>query len=204
MNLKLRVIQIIAMHVLCIQLLYGADIDIELMRKSLVRVLVTVQTPDYQFPWNPGRIGGGVGSGFIISGSRIMTNAHVVSNAKFINIDKDGDPKKYPARVVHIAHDCDLAVLTVDNNDFFSGMNELEVGDIPALHSTVTAYGYPIGGERMSVTRGVVSRVEFRTYTHSGLDSHLTVQIDAAINPGNSGGPIMQMGKVAQAIVLVG
>ena len=131
---------------------------------------------------NPGRIGSGVGSGFIISGSRIMTNAHVVSNAKFISIDKDGDPKKYPARVVHIAHDCDLALLTVDIPDFFSGTNELDFGGIPELHSTVTAYGYPIGGERMSVTEGVVSRIEFRTYTHSGLDSHLAAQIDAAIN----------------------
>jgi hypothetical protein len=46
------------------------------------------------------------------------------------------------------------------------------------------------------VTRGVVSRIDFQPYSHSEVDSHLTIQIDAAINPGNSGGPVMQDGKV--------
>jgi hypothetical protein len=57
-------------------------------------------------------------------------------------------------------------------------------------------YGYPLGGERLSVTRGVVSRIDFLPYSHSVVDSHLTIQIDAAINPGNSGGPVLQDGKV--------
>jgi hypothetical protein len=47
------------------------------------------------------------------------------------------------------------------------------------------------------VTRGIVSRIDFQPYSHSGMDSHLAIQIDAAINPGNSGGPVMQNGKVA-------
>jgi hypothetical protein len=60
----------------------------------------------------------------------------------------------------------------------------------------VRVIGYPIGGERLSVTRGVVSRIDFQPYSHSRTDSHLVVQIDAAINPGNSGGPVLQDGKV--------
>jgi hypothetical protein len=48
----------------------------------------------------------------------------------------------------------------------------------------------------LGVTRGVVSRIDTDLYTHSGVDSHLTIQIDAAINPGNSGGPVLQDGKV--------
>ncbi len=174
----------------------GAEISPDRVRKSLVRILCTTQSPDYQTPWNPGRIGRGVGSGFIISDSRIMTNAHVVSNAKFIHVDKDGDSKKYAAEVLFIAHDCDLAILTVKNHGFFNGTEVLSTGGIPEMHSNVTAFGYPIGGDRMSVTRGVVSRIEFRIYSHSGLDSHLTIQIDAAINPGNSGGPVIQNGRV--------
>ena len=176
--------------------IFCSEIDTKAMRKSLVRVMVTAQNPDYRAPWNPGKIGGGVGSGFIISDSRIMTNAHVVSNARFINVNKDGDSYKYPARILHIAHDCDLALLTVDHPNFFDNTLALDFGGIPALHSTVTAYGYPIGGERMSVTLGIVSRIEFRSYSHSGLDAHLTAQIDAAINPGNSGGPVVQNKKV--------
>ena len=125
-----------------------------------------------------------------------MTNAHVVSNARFLAVSKEGDPKPYPARVVHVAHDCDLALLTVDNPQFFNNTMSLDFGGIPVIESTVSVYGYPIGGDRLSVTRGVVSRIDFQTYSHSGVDSHLTIQIDAAINPGNSGGPVLQDGKV--------
>ncbi len=164
--------------------------------QSLVRIQETSQEPNYRTPWNAGEIEGGVGAGFIISGKRIMTNAHVVSNERFLVVTREGDPKTYPARVLHIAHDCDLALLTVDDPRFFEGTVALDFGGIPAIESSVSVYGYPIGGDRLSVTRGVVSRIDFQPYSHSGVDSHLTIQIDAAINPGNSGGPVLQDGKV--------
>jgi len=163
---------------------------------SLVRIQATSQDPNYRAPWSGGELVSGVGAGFIISGKRIMTNAHVISNGRFLTVSKEGDPKVYPARVLHVAHDCDLAVLTVDDENFFKNTTALEFGGIPAIESTVSVYGYPIGGDRLSVTRGVVSRIDFQPYSHSGVDSHLTIQIDAAINPGNSGGPVLQDGKV--------
>jgi S1-C subfamily serine protease len=89
-----------------------------------------------------------------------------------------------------------LALITVDAPNFFKNMLPLKFGGIPALESAVSAYGYPIGGERMSVTTGIVSRVDFQLYTHSSIDQHLAIQISAQINPGNSGGPVMQNGKV--------
>ena len=164
--------------------------------ESLVRIEATSQEPDYKTPWSPGEVISGVGAGFVIDGDRIMTNAHVVSNARFLTVSKEGDPKPYTARVLHVAHDCDLALLKVDNVEFFNGTTPLEFGGLPEIESVVSVYGYPIGGKRLSVTRGIVSRIDFQTYTHSGMDSHLTIQIDAAINPGNSGGPVMQDGKV--------
>ena len=163
---------------------------------SLVRIEVTSQDPNYKVPWNSGEVSRASGSGFVIAGNRIMTNAHVVSNARFLTVSKEGDPKPYPARVLHIAHDCDLALLAVDDPGFFRGTSALALGGIPAIESSVSVYGYPIGGNRLSVTRGIVSRIDFQPYSHSGMDSHLTVQIDAAINPGNSGGPVLQDGKV--------
>lgn len=166
------------------------------IRKSLVRITATSQEPDYKVPWNPGSMSVGVGAGFVIEGDRIMTNAHVVSNARFIVVEKEDDPQHYPATVQFIGHDCDLAVLHVLDNGFFQNTRPLIPGGIPAIESPVTVYGYPIGGERLSVTRGIISRIDFQAYTHSGIDSHLAVQIDAAINPGNSGGPVMQDGKV--------
>lgn len=163
---------------------------------SLVRISVTSQEPDYTSPWMPGSISSGVGAGFVISGKRIMTNAHVVSNATFIQVLKEGDPSPWEARVLYVAHDSDLAIIGVYDESFFDGMQPLEFGGVPALESEVSVYGYPIGGDRLSVTRGIVSRIDFQPYSHSSVDSHLAIQIDAAINPGNSGGPVMQDGKV--------
>src|SRR5438045_1867111 len=166
------------------------------IQKSLVRITSTEVEPDYRAPWNTGAIGRGVGAGFVIEGPRIMTNAHVVSNTRYLTVERDGDPNKYPARVVFVAHDCDLALITVDSPEFFKNMIPLGFGGIPELESTVSAYGYPIGGERMSVTTGIISRIDFQLYTHSSIDQHLAIQISAQINPGNSGGPVMQNAKV--------
>lgn len=174
----------------------SAFVDTETIRTSLVRINTTVQQPNYLEPWKPGKVGQGVGTGFVIDGNRVMTNAHVVSDARLILLEREGDPQQYPARIQHIAHDCDLAVLVPDDPHFFTGVTPLTFGGIPKLHSTVSAIGYPIGGQRISITRGVVSRIEFQSYAHSGMDSHLAVQIDAAINPGNSGGPVIQDDKV--------
>src|SRR6266481_4666243 len=166
------------------------------IRKSLVRITTTSQEPDYKVPWNPGSISGGVAAGFVVDGGRILTNAHVVSNARFIVVEREDDPQRYPAVVQFVGHDCYLAVLHVLDKSFFQNTHPLGFGGIPAIESPVSVYGYPIGGERLSVTRGIISRIDFQTYTHSGIDSHLTVQISAQINPGNSGGPVMQDGKV--------
>lgn len=166
------------------------------IQKSLVRITATDVEPDYKAPWNSGNIQRGIGAGFIIDGARIMTNAHVVSNSRYLTVEREGDPNKYPATVQFVANDCDLALIKVASPDFYKNMAPLSFGGLPELESTVSAYGYPIGGTRMSVTTGIVSRIDFQVYSHSSIDSHLAIQISAQINPGNSGGPVMQGGKV--------
>ena len=163
---------------------------------SVLRVEVATQVPDYETPWNAGRFSSCIGTAFIIGKNRILTNAHVVSNARRVLITVHGSPVKYPAKVDFIAHDCDLALLSVENFKDFESFPAFELGQVPSLESQVRVIGYPIGGERISDTRGVVSRIDFQPYSHSRADSHLAVQIDAAINPGNSGGPVVQDGKV--------
>jgi S1-C subfamily serine protease len=170
--------------------------DPSLVRKSLARISNTAQEPNYRQPWLSGFTGGGSGTGWVVSSERILTNAHVVSNARFLTLEKENDPKKYIAEVEFIAHDCDLAILKVKDTSFFKGTIPLNLGGIPEIETEVSVYGYPIGGDKLSVTRGVVSRIDFRPYAHSAIDSHLSIQIDAAINPGNSGGPVLQNGKV--------
>jgi S1-C subfamily serine protease len=166
---------------------------------SVVKVYATVQPPNYAMPWQAGRPEGGTGSGFIIAGKRILTNGHVVSDARFIQVQKDGDPRRYTAKVATalVGHDCDLAVLTVPDDTFFDGTRPLDFArSMPSLADEVSAVGYPMGGDRLSVTRGIVSRLDYGTYSHSGVDQHLVLQVDAAINPGNSGGPVFFGRKV--------
>ncbi len=164
--------------------------------RAVVRIQTTAQVPDYRMPWNAGAVKRGSGAGFYLGDNRFMTNAHVVSNARLITIKKYGDPRQYPAKILHIAHDCDLALLALEDPAPFRDVEPLTLGGIPKLNSAVAAYGYPVGGRRLSVTRGVVSRTDFQSYSHSGADQHLAIQIDAAINPGNSGGPVIQDDKV--------
>ena len=165
-------------------------------KKNTVMVEVTSQVWDYRLPWNPGTVSSGRGAGFIVSGKKIITNAHVISGARNITVQREADPRRYAAKVQYVAHDCDLAMLEVEDPAFFKGTTHLDLGGIPELESVVSVYGFPIGGDRLSVTRGVVSRIDYNAYTHSGRESHLAIQIDAAINPGNSGGPVMQADKV--------
>lgn len=163
---------------------------------AIVNVENATVQPDYRTPWNGGRESGGSGTGFLIAPNQFLTNAHVVSDSSRLLIKRYGDPEKYAAKILYIAHDCDLAVLECEDPSAFDDVTPLELGDIPKLESTVTVLGYPLGGRRLSVTRGVVSRIDFQPYSHSGADLHLAIQIDAAINPGNSGGPVLQERKV--------
>lgn len=163
---------------------------------SVVKIEVATQVPDYRTPWNSGRFAGGTGTGFIIGPNQILTNAHVVSDSRRLLVTRRGSSRKHVARVSHIAHDCDLALIELQDFRPFEDLPYLQLGGMPSLESRVSAIGYPVGGERLSVTQGVVSRIDFSTYSHSRADSHLVIQIDAAINPGNSGGPVVQDGKV--------
>ena len=164
--------------------------------QSVIQIYNFSQAVMWDAPWRFEPVRKSSGTGFVIKGRKIMTNAHVVSWAKQILVRRYQDPRPYPAKVSFIGHDCDLAVLDVEDESFFEGLEPLTIGDLPKVRSTVITYGYPAGGEQISYTRGVVSRVELQNYVHAGNRSLLGVQTDAAINPGNSGGPVIQDGLV--------
>ncbi len=172
------------------------SVDLEKIRKAVVQIRNFSQRYDPYTPWNTGPISVSGGSGFLIGENRILTNAHVVSNARYIQIQRYNQTSWYEAKVEHIAHDCDLAVLKALDPGFYEDSDFLAIGDIPELNTPVLIVGYPIGGSKISVSRGIVSRKEQSVYAHSQADSHLVIQVDAAINPGNSGGPAIQDNKV--------
>jgi len=90
-----------------------------------------------------------------------MTNAHVVNNATVVQVQKQDIPKKYRARVQCIAHDLDLALVSVEDEAFWAGMPAgAFVQDFPELYSEVKAVGFPSGGATVCVTKGVLSRID--------------------------------------------
>jgi S1-C subfamily serine protease len=164
--------------------------------RSVVQIMTFSQQPVWDAPWRFDPVRRSGGSGFVIKGKKIMTNAHVVGWARQILVRRYQDPQPYVARVRFVGHDCDLALLEVEDEKFFDGLEPLNLGDLPKVRSSVVTYGYPAGGEQISYTRGVVSRIEMQNYVHPGNRSFLAVQTDAAINPGNSGGPVVQDDQV--------
>lgn len=162
---------------------------------QVVRVYSTYQDPDHECPWQSMAPRGSTGSGVVVGKDEILTGAHVVANATFVQVQKQSDPTKAVAQVVSICHDADLALLKVDDAAFTRGITSAKLGDLPHLRDAVQVVGYPIGGEEVSITEGVVSRIEVQRYEHS--QRHLlAVTVDAAINSGNSGGPVFAGRKV--------
>ena len=69
----------------------------------------------------------------------------MVADHTFVLVRKHGSPTKYKAEVQAVGHECDLALLTVESEEFWEGMNSLDLGDIPFLQEAVAVVGYPQG-----------------------------------------------------------
>jgi S1-C subfamily serine protease len=165
------------------------------IENSVVKVFSTLRAPDMYKPWSKSEPRDVTGSGVIIEGHRILTNAHVVGYASQVLVQANQAGDKVPATVVAIAPGIDLAILQVDDDSFFNGRPPAPRSSImPDVRDAVLAYGYPMGGTSLSITKGIVSRIEFVTYSY-GVEG-LRIQVDAAINPGNSGGPVIAGDKM--------
>jgi S1-C subfamily serine protease len=163
---------------------------------QVIRVFATSQDPDFDGPWQARTPSNSTGSAVVIGPGLLLTGAHVVANATFLQVQKPSHPDKAIARVKAVSHDCDLALLeVVEPEDFLGDIEPAEVGPMPRLRDEVAVVGYPVGGEEISITEGVVSRIEVQRYSHSQRHM-LAVTVDAAINAGNSGGPVFGDGKV--------
>ena len=186
--------KILAIVIMLFSMVQANEID-----ESIVKIYTVSKTPNYLEPWNS-TVQRSSGSGSIISGHRILTNAHVVANETFLEVKKYGDTKRYQAEVLFVSHESDLAVLKVKDETFFKNTVPLEFGHLPNIQDKVTVYGFPMGGNTLSVSTGIVSRIEHNRYVHSGK-KFLAIQIDAAINPGNSGGPAISNGKIVGVVM---
>ncbi len=196
MNIKYLVRLLSLALFICHMPLWGKDLPLVSLASSVVKISVSSQHHSYSYPWQAPRQQHGHGSGVVIDGQRVLTNAHVVSNSVYIEVKLASYPKPFAAQVEHVAHECDLAILKVIDPSFFSHAKSVPLGELAPSQSKIAVVGYPTGGEDLSITKGIISRTEVATYVHS-QSSLLLQQTDAAINPGNSGGPALSKdGKV--------
>lgn len=162
---------------------------------SVVRVYATIRAPNPVRPWAKQNPIETTGSGVVIDGKKILTNAHVVQYASEIYVQGRNGGDKVEAKLHIAGPGIDLAILTVDHAEFFAKRPPLPRGkDLPTERSAVEVYGFPIGGNNLSVTKGIISRIDFSLYNQQTLG--LRLQVDAAINPGNSGGPALAANKM--------
>ena len=151
--------------------------------ESVIRIYSSLTNVCYDTPWNTEPSEDASGTGFLLEVNgkmRILTNAHVVANASFIMVRGLGEAKKFRAHVEHLSHEIDLALLTVKKKEFFRGLSSIKWSiSEPFLQDEVFVAGYPEGGDSISITKGIVSRIEAGPYTET-LDM-LQIQIDAAI-----------------------
>ena len=164
---------------------------------AVVKLEVSTSKPDIFCPW-ANRTDSGSGSGVVIAPGRILTCAHCVADACYIRVRKHNEDTLYHGSAEFIDNDADLALVRVEDSSFMKGVTPMEIGQTPRVQDDVLAVGYPVGGDDISFTRGIVSRIEDIRYSQSW--THLLgIQVDAAINPGNSGGPVLDLksGKIA-------
>src|SRR5438128_2996325 len=165
------------------------------IRDLVVKIHAVHHTPDLLRPWAKNSPQQVKGSGVVIDGKRILTNAHVVRYASQIYVQPNQSADLIPARVEAMTASMDLAVLKLDDESFFNKRGTLSFADeLPRVKDSVNVYGYPTGGTELSVTQGIVSRIEYTDYYYQA--SGLRIQVDAALNFGNSGGPAVSNGKL--------
>lgn len=136
------------------------------------------------------------GTGFAIEIAKqqfIITNHHCVSNAVQIMAKRHNSPQTFPLEEVFSIAECDLAILrpVKSRKSFWRGLRPLPYGPMPSKGDKLRAYGYPLGGTNVSVTRGSISRLQ--AHRVGKATTGLVFELDATINPGNSGGPTLNM-----------
>ncbi len=169
------------------------------IHNSIVQIYAVNRDPYYLSPWVMFPDMKHRGSGSVINGRRILTSAHVVANNISVEVRKSMESKKYKARVVHISHEADLAILTVDDDTFFSHSESLELGSLPEINEQVSIYGFP-SGEILTITDGILSQVGHRKYIHSSTRL-LAGEVLSEIHSGNSGGPVIMNRKIIGVIM---
>ena len=160
---------------------------------SVVSITTEVRTQSW---FGTEQTGQAAGTGFILSESGyIMTNKHVVEDAKTVNVTLNNGRTYKNVEIVGTDPLNDTAILKVENPEDFKPVT---IGDSKTVNvgQEVIVIGNALGEYSNSVTSGIISGTgrELIASDQSGnAYEKLTdmIQTDAAINGGNSGGPLV-------------
>jgi S1-C subfamily serine protease len=165
------------------------------LEDSVVRLTTQVRYPNPIRPWSRSNAIEGYGTGVHIGGGRILTNAHLVLYATEIDVLSRGGRERTETVIQYMDPESDLAILLAKDSDLLQKLPAMTIaGNAPKTQEHVTVYGFPVGGDQLSVTQGVISRIEVASLGIGIFGKVL--QVSAAINPGNSGGPGVVDGKM--------
>ncbi|WP_406696799.1 trypsin-like peptidase domain-containing protein [Singulisphaera sp. Ch08] len=162
---------------------------------SVVRVYATIRVPNPVRPWakqNPVEL---MGTGVIVDGKTILTNAHLLLYADDVTVQGRQGGDRFEGKVATVGPGIDLATVTVNESKFFETRPPMpRAAQRPSSNVGVVVYGFSVGGSGLAVTRGIVSRVEYAEY--NDIVEGMRIQVDAAVNPGSSGGPALVDGRM--------
>lgn len=162
---------------------YHRDEVSEVPFAALIHFMTFSTEPELSKPWQMKKPSVSTGTGFYIGDKKILTNSHVIRHSTSLRVERHGQPGNFPARVLCEGVMCDLAIVTVDHDDFFVGLPAVKFQpEVPELDDTVICLGYPLGATSITVTRGVVSNVHMKDLSLRGWNDEnllLAVQIGA-------------------------
>ena len=165
--------------------------NIEIYRRvspGVVNITSTTLSFDFFFSAVPKQ---GSGSGSIIDAQgHILTNYHVIEEARLLEVTLLTEERKFEAKVVGIDPTNDLAIITIDPANAPLAMVPLGSSAHLRVGQKALAIGNPFGLQG-TLTVGVISSLQRSIQDRSGRLIDDVIQTDAAINPGNSGGPLL-------------
>ena len=133
------------------------------LKKSVVKVFTTIQNVDFYEPWKPGAQAQLEGCGVVIPGNRILTTAHNVDKGNYIEVQKFGETKRYVAKVEQVGYDTDLAILSLEDPEFFKEALPVDFGDLPSPGDKLLIHG----GDEISVKEDTLSGLDMVWSTES-------------------------------------
>lgn len=149
-------------------------------------------------------VGGGSGSGFIISPDGLaITNNHVVTGAATLEVNIGGDTtKSYNARVIGASECNDLALIDISESEPLPFLDW--ASDPVSVGQEIYVAGFPLGEPEYTLTRGIVSKANAHNEELSWASLDHSMEHDAAAHPGNSGGPLLSTDGTVTGIHFAG